>query len=93
MGNHELTQMMVEKEVACVLYSRIKPRETGNMVDYQFVTNSDGYLPGKTPMDMFDRETELYIPNDIAEVVKRYKTYYNLDDNLKKIQINSESLI
>jgi|GEM_PF-1076041 hypothetical protein len=81
----------VEKEVTCVLYSRAQRKEVGNGCDYQFVTNSDGYLPGKTPMEMFDIDTELYVPNDLAEVVERYKKYYSLDENLQ--QIKAESLV
>lgn len=84
---------LVEKEVTCVLYSRIQKKETGNSVDYQFVTNSDGYLPGKTPMDMYNPETEIYIPNDIAEVSARYRDYYKLGFDLKPLPVNSEALI
>jgi hypothetical protein len=67
---------LVEKEATCVLYSRYVKKSAGNGVFYQFVTNSDGYLPGKTPLNMFDQDKELYIPNDLSLVIKRYKEYY-----------------
>ncbi|MBY5950525.1 ATP-binding protein [Algoriphagus marincola] len=70
---------LVEKEATCVLYSRYVKKPTGKGVFYQFVTNSDGYLPGKTPLGMFDQEKELYIPNDLAQVIQRYRAYYRLD--------------
>lgn len=76
---------LVEKEATCVLYSRFQKKETGNGVIYQFVTNSDGYLPGKTPMNMFDTETQLYVDNDLKMIIDRYREFYKLDENLKKI--------
>lgn len=85
MGNHELTLMLVEKEATCVLYSRYVRKETGHGVNYQFVTNSDGYLPGKTPLGMFNPDQELYIENDLDMVIERYLEYYRLDRDLKKI--------
>lgn len=66
----------VEKEATCVLYSRYVKKPTGIGVYYQFVTNSDGYLPGKTPLGMFDSDKELYIPNDLNNVIQRYREYY-----------------
>lgn len=76
---------LVEKEATCVLYSRYIKNEAGQGVKYQFVTNSDGYLPGKTPMDMFIQNKELYIENDLHVVIERYKEYYRLDSELKKV--------
>lgn len=85
MGNHKLIKMVIEKEATCVLYSRYIKKDTGIGVNYQFVTNSDGYLPGKTPMDMFIQNKELYIENDLHVVIERYKEYYRLDSELKKV--------
>lgn len=76
----------LEKEATCVFYSRYLKKSTGHGVVYQFVTNSDGYLPGKTPLGMFDADKELYIPNDLAAVIERFKDYYQLDDALSRIK-------
>lgn len=77
---------LVEKEATCVLYSRYVKKSVGNGVVYQFVTNSDGYLPGKTPLGMFDSEKELYVPNNLEMVIQRYKEYYQLDETLQRVQ-------
>lgn len=81
----------VEKEATCVLYSRYIKKDNGIGVNYQFVTNSDGYLPGKTPLGMFDSETELYFENDLEKVTERYRNYYALDE--KHVKINVESVV
>lgn len=80
---------LVEKEATCVLYSRYQKKESGNGVNYQFVTNSDGYLPGKTPLGMFDTETELYFENDLSKIIERYRDYYMLDEQLLKIKADA----
>lgn len=77
-------QGLVEKEATCVLYSRYVKKSTGQGVIYQFVTNADGYLPGKTPLGMFDSEKELYIPNDLSQVIQRFRDYYQKETVIAK---------
>ncbi len=54
-----------------IFYTRIAKTNDGK-VQYQFVTNNDGYLPAKSPYGMFK---ETYIPNDlglVSELIEEY---------------------
>jgi ABC-type dipeptide/oligopeptide/nickel transport system ATPase component len=62
----------IEKEFLMVLFTEAKRGKDGK-VEYVFQTNSDGITSAKTPMSMFD---ELYIPNDINDVISAAKKYY-----------------
>lgn len=66
----------VEKTATCVLFSNLVPKTSGKGVLYKFLTNTDGMVPAKTPLGMFDQETELMIDNDIKQVVQRYDAFY-----------------
>ena len=62
----------IEKELLMVLFTEVKRDKEGNS-RYVFQTNSDGITSAKTPMGMFD---EMYIDNDINEVIEKAKKYY-----------------
>ena len=55
---------------AIVLFARTDGK------DHWFETQSDGYTSAKTPMEMFD---SLKIPNDLKEVDKTIRSYYEMD--------------
>ena len=61
----------IEKELLMVLFTEVRKGE--NSIDYCFQTNSDGVTSAKTPLGMFD---DLYIPNDLNEVIKSCNEYY-----------------
>ena len=61
----------IEKELLMVLFTEVRKGE--NSIDYCFQTNSDGVTSAKTPLGMFD---DLYIPNDLNEVIKSCNAYY-----------------
>lgn len=65
----------VEKEFTICLWTRVIENDDGTM-RYVFATNSDGSNKAKTPMEMFN---QLYIDNDLAQVIKRIETYYSED--------------
>lgn len=68
---------------AIVLFARTDGK------DHWFETQSDGYTSAKTPMEMFD---SLKIPNDLKEVDKTIREYYELgerDEREEKVQSNS----
>ena len=46
-------------------------------INHQFITQSDGNTPAKSPMEMFP----LVIENDLALVDKTIREYYNLENN------------
>ena len=54
-----------------ILYSKVS-KSNDNKVQYQFVTNSDGEFPAKSPIGMFK---DLYIPNDLGLVSKIIDNY------------------
>lgn len=54
-----------------VLYTRVT-KDANNKVNYEFVTNSDGEFPAKSPVGMFN---ELYIPNDLGIVIEAVDKY------------------
>ena len=62
----------IEKEFLMVLFTEVKRDKEGN-TRYVFQTNSDGITSAKTPMGMFD---EMYIDNDVNEVIEKAKKYY-----------------
>ena len=65
---------------AIVLFARTDGK------DHWFETQSDGYTSAKTPMEMFD---SLKIPNDLKEVDKTIREYYELgerDEREKEVQ-------
>ena len=62
----------IEKEFLMVLFTEAKRGKDGK-VEYVFQTNSDGITSAKTPMSMFN---DLYIPNDVNEVINTAKQYY-----------------
>lgn len=62
----------IEKEFLMVLFTEVKRDKEGNS-RYVFQTNSDGITSAKTPMGMF---ADMYIDNDINEVIKNAKKYY-----------------
>ena len=54
-----------------ILYTQVF-KGADNKIVYEFVTNNDGNLPGKSPIGMFDN---LYIPNDlglVSETIDKY---------------------
>lgn len=56
-----------------ILYSRVE-KDLDNKVSYQFVTNNDGYHPGKSPFGLF---SEMYIKNDlgfVSEMIDKYNS-------------------
>jgi hypothetical protein len=63
----------VEKVATCVLYADPQRKANGKGVEYRFLTNTDGRYPAKTPMEMFKT---MHIGNDVAEIVKVYKSFY-----------------
>jgi hypothetical protein len=55
-----------------LLATKVRHNTETKKNEYLFVTQTDGYVPAKSPMGMFEPE----IPNDIAYVIKRMKEYY-----------------
>tara|TARA_R100000541_G_scaffold56830_1_gene66510 strand:+ start:576 stop:1211 length:636 start_codon:yes stop_codon:yes gene_type:complete len=62
----------VEKEFVVCLYT--DNRYTNDVSEYRFRTQSTGKDSAKSPMDMFDN---LYIDNDLAQVIEKCEEYYN----------------
>ena len=54
-----------------VFYAMVMPGD-GDRMNYKFLTNADGERVAKTPMDMFQ---DLYIDNDLAEIIKVIDAY------------------
>ena len=63
----------VEKFATCVFYSDPKRKQNGRGVEYLFLTNTDGKLPSKTPMGMYD---SMHIDNDVTKIIDVYKKFY-----------------
>lgn len=53
-----------------VFYAKVM--NEGDKMSYKLLTNTDGEHVAKTPMDMFN---ELYVDNDIAEIIKVIDAY------------------
>jgi hypothetical protein len=64
--------LTLEGLFSIVLYSRVT--KNNNTPVYEFVTNSDGEYPAKSPVGMFK---DLYIPNDLGYVSKSIMEYRN----------------
>ena len=66
-------KMLDEKLTVEGLFSIVLMCQTDG-VNHNFITQSDGNTPAKSPMEMFD----LVIDNDLAEVDKTIREYYGL---------------
>ena len=62
----------VEKEFVVCLYT--DNRYTNDVSEYRFRTQSTGKDSAKSPMEMFDN---LYIDNDLAQVIEKCEEYYS----------------
>jgi len=69
--------LTIEGLFTVVLYTRVVKDNEGK-VQYQFVTNSDGEFPGKSPIGLFK---DLYIQNDLG-LVSRLINEYNEGNNI-----------
>lgn len=56
-----------------IFHTSVQPGD-GDTMSYKFLTNNDGDHVAKTPMGMFN---ELYIDNDLAEIIKVIDEYNN----------------
>ena len=74
-------KMLDEKLTVEGLFSIVLMCQTDG-VNHQFITQSDGNTPAKSPMEMFP----LVIENDLALVDKTIREYYNLENNGGKKQ-------
>ena len=63
-------QLTLEGLFTIVLMTKYSNKE------YKFITQTDGTTPCKSPLDMF----ELEIPNDLKEVDKIIRNYYEMED-------------
>ena len=72
-GNMVDSYITPEGKFEIVLYGKASFDEKERKSIRQFVTNNDGEYPAKSPIGMFD----LYMPNDLGEVVERIDSYYN----------------
>lgn len=73
----ELTGTL-EKEFTIVFFTEVIEQNLGGkqLMEYKFMTNSDGITSAKTPMGMF---AEKYIDNDLGKVLVKVKEYYELN--------------
>lgn len=72
-GNMLDREVDIPSRFTYFLHTKVLETDEGDPEDrYRFVTNNDGYHPSKTPMGLYN---ELYIPNDIFEVVKKIEEY------------------
>lgn len=69
-------KMLDEKLTVEGLFSIVLMCQTDG-TNHQFITQSDGNTPAKSPMEMFP----LVIENDLALVDKTIREYYNLENN------------
>lgn len=63
----------IERFATCVFYSDPKRKPSGKGVVYQFLTNSDGSYPAKTPSGMYDA---MHIDNDVSKITETYTKFY-----------------
>ncbi len=68
----------IEKEFLITLFTDVRRNPKASIAGepvmlYQFLTNADGIASAKSPHGMFDKQ---YIPNDLADVVKKIEEYY-----------------
>lgn len=71
-------KMLDEKLTIEGLFSIVLMCQTDG-TNHQFITQSNGYTPAKSPMEMFTLE----IDNDLALVDKTIREYYNFDKETK----------
>ena len=69
-------KMLDEKLTVEGLFSIVLMCQTDG-IKHQFITQSDGNTPAKSPMEMFP----LVIENDLALVDKTIREYYNIENN------------
>lgn len=65
---------MVEKEFNIALWAEVVPDEkdtTGTKFKHRFMTNTNGKIPAKSPVDMFPR----FIDNDLKLVIESIQNY------------------
>lgn len=74
-------KMLDEKLTVEGLFSIVLMCQTDG-INHQFITQSDGNTPAKSPMEMFP----LVIENDLALVDKTIREYYNIENNGGKKQ-------
>ena len=70
-GNMVDNYLTLEGLFTVILYTRVS-KGIDSKIKYEFVTNHDGELPGKSPIGLFK---ELYIPNDlglVSEMIDKY---------------------
>lgn len=73
---------LVEKVFVNCFYARVTPSmDEEDRADYLFVTNTNGKLPAKTPMGMFE---EITIGNDLVNIVEKIDEYYGYTAPKKK---------
>jgi len=63
--------LTLEGLFSVILYTKVS-KGADNKIHYEFVTNTDGQFPAKSPIGMF---SELYIPNDlgiVSELIDKY---------------------
>lgn len=65
--------IVIEGLATYVFFTQVEADEDGKMT-YKFATQNDGTTTAKTPMGCFD---EMYIDNDLAEIVKAIDEYNN----------------
>lgn len=58
-----------------LLYTETEYDSSEDKMNYYFVTNATSTCPAKSPIGMFDRETQIRIPNDLAIVVEAIDRY------------------
>ena len=76
----KINEGMIEKNSVCTFFSKTIRRDDGKGVEYRFITNTDGELPSKTPMGMYNPDNEFLIDNDIKKVIERFNAYYGRTD-------------
>lgn len=74
-------QLVIEGLFTVVLRSMLKNNE------YVFQTHNDGTSVCKSPIDMFEED---FIPNDLAEIDKTIREYYNFKPINEKIEEGEE---
>jgi hypothetical protein len=66
------TQIVLEGLFTVVLYTLVETK--GDKTTFNFLTNSFGKYPAKTPHEMFE---DLKIPNDLKLVSEKVREYYS----------------
>lgn len=81
----------VEKEFDVILFSEAHPSEDNpERMSYYLRTNTNSYVPAKSPMGMFSDE-EILIPNDLADILKRISDYDKGDVFHEQINVKKMS--